>query len=356
MEGLVLIAGLLFSFCAIALTIVLFYKPKPSAPLVKDSKHIEETDEVLSYANKWKRWIPRFEKTHPDLQILFDKTPLEHGVFLESRLTKEKESIVYIFHSEAYLSLFLQALEELHGNYELSVLSEDILVTDREDGKVEQEVVDLLRKKGKRYAFCLMDTSGIVRKENTLFGCIGVKRKCLMRLTTTDANELHYYENVTLDKKVKKFLPWRLRTQLCIPHYQKGMENLSLFFPSVWFTSYLYVRNGEVTISARDEETAEKLLGWYRKKSLASLVLKKEQPSSSLASKEVVALLEEAVIESFENVIPLAVMQEDEISLCLDPFVHSKIAFVPAGPLEVSHQAAVQFYRNIQLKKGRVHD
>lgn len=355
MDSLILIAGVLFGFCAILLLVVMLYKSKPSAAVYTETKR-EETGETLSYENKWKRWIPRFTKTFPDIEILFDKTALPHGVFLEGRLKEKKENTLYVFHSGKTLDMFLQAMEEMMGNYELSVLSADILFTDAQDGKAEQEVVHILKEKRKRYAMCLLDTSGIIRRDNLLFGCVGVMGKCMMGLSCDHKEETTWYgRKVFLPKNMRKLLPFRLRLQLCLPFYEKGKENLVTLFPEgrEYFTSFLHVTDGEMIISARDEEAAEELLSRYRKHTTENLVLKEQLPSSPPAEDDVVAMVIDAIAASFENVLPVAVMKEDKISICLDPFIHSKIAFVPTGLPEVSHQAAVAFYRNIRLKEGK---
>ena len=355
MNILIFIAGLLFAACAIVLTIVLAYQPKPSAPVFKQDE-IRENEEKLSYANKWKRWTGSFEKTHADIQILFEKTPLQHGVFLEGRLAKESGHTLFIFHQQETLELYLQALEELMGNHELSILSDDILLTDTADGKAEGELVDILRKKGKRYAMCLSDTSGIIERNNILFGCMGILRKSVIYLSSDEEKEGTWYGKETWGPSVlKKMLPFRLQLQLLLPKCKKGIGNLVLLFPEgkVFFTSFVHVEKGQVIISAKDEETSEKLLGWYRKQCSSSLVLKKQIPSSQIAGKEVTEKVQAAIASSFENVVPLPVMQEDEISCCLDPFVHSRIAFAPVGRKDISHRAAVAFYRNLRLQEGR---
>lgn len=353
MEWLIFVAGLLFALCALSLTAVLLYKPKPYAPVVKEKNSQAETNEKLSYANKWKRWIPHFTKMHPDIQILFDKTALQHGVFLEGRLTKETGNTLFIFHSEETLNLFLQAVEELLENHELSVVCGDILVTDTPDGKAELELSRILHDKGKRYEMCLLDTSGIIRRDNVLFGFIGTSRKCVIHLETKDETDRIWYgKDIAVPSGLKKILPQRLCLQLCIPRYQKGIDNLVRFFPKAkeYFTSFLQIENGNATISAKDEVIAEKLLDRLRKHASSSLVLKKQVPSSPCAQEDVIGKVQGAVADSFENVIPLPVMQEEEITVCLDPFIHNKIAFAPTGIEEISHLAAVRFYHNMCLK------
>ena len=119
------------------------------------------------------------------------------------------------------------------GNHELSILSDDILLTDTADGKAEGELVDILRKKGKRYAMCLSDTSGIIERNNILFGCMGILRKSVIYLSSDEEKEGTWYGKETwVPSVLKKMLPFRLQLQLLLPKCKKGIGNLVLLFPS----------------------------------------------------------------------------------------------------------------------------
>lgn len=356
MHILIAAAALLFMAAFVLLMSAALYRPAVSKPLLK-AEPVQQK-ELLSYEKKWVRFADDFGRYHPDCRILFQPVPLEHGVYLESRETKESgKGILLVMHSEHHLSFFLQALEKMMRQHVMPAHAVSVLLTEEDSSMAAEELAALLRKKGTRYSLCLSDESGIVRIGDGLYACIGSIRKALYQLQCTGTVPSDEKTGISgLWKGIRPLLPYRLILQILLPFTRlKGIRNLSVLIPEStdFFLSRIDVRDHTVRILAEDGEQAEEMLDGLREKIAerkGSLLLEKELPSSGAADAESVKMIRRCIRSSFENVTPLAVMSENMSAAPLEPFCRSWMDFVPDGK-DISHAGSVGFYEALLKEK-----
>lgn len=354
MESMMYVSTALFLLAFVLLLSIVFYRPRAGVPPLRKEESGVRQEPPLSYEKKWIRWIPAFEASHPDSQILFRKTALKHGVFLEGRLARTDSGILFVMHGETCFRLLMQAMEKMLRDDRLPGLSCSILLCGEDDcdGLAEQELAVLLRQENRSYALCLSDSGRIRRLGGELYGCAAIQRKGIMDLRISpDGTALPSgpYAVSGLWRQTAPLLPLRLRMQLLIPPLRKkGIRNLIRVMPEAeeMFCSAVRADGSEVHLTAENSVLMEKMLAVIRGLLTQAPVLLRQASSSRTAESAADSRICACLRNSFENVKPLRVLGEDQRAAVLEPHCRNWVSFAPVGD-DVSHAGSVAFYRRL---------
>lgn len=348
-------AGLyLYSAAALACLIWGWIREKKE---VKVKRMIEkETAEALPYANKWIRWITMFEKSRKDTQVLFTKHALLHGVFLESRIHGEGDSLLFIIHDEKVMNIFLQAVDHILADRLLPKVTFSVLFTDHADGSAEQDLACWMRDHKKHYDICISDRHSVGAGSQAY---IGVHRKAMMHLRQDPvyiSDEKKYTGIDPLWKQVGQYLNWTERLELYIPFLQQeGIETLCKVYPAAdrFFASRCIAAGEDILISAADDAQAEKSLTYIRReayKKHCSLTMLHQFHGSSPAKQEHQDMICRAIRQTMPGVKPICILYDDTSALALEKLCTSILMFAPLG-VGFDNQRAVDFYSELLLPK-----
>ena len=316
----------------------------------------EKTHEELSYAGKWIRWIETFEKSRSNVQVLFDKHALSHGVYLESRAPCEDLSLLFVMHDEKKMDLLVQAIERILADDRLPKHAIGILLTDSTDGMAECELACRMREEKRTYDICLSDRQGVGAGGHAY---IGVKRKAMMHLRQSPVyigDKKEYLGIDPLSKQVRHYLTWTERLEFYIPYLRKtGIETLCRLVPSAdrFFASRCIVTGEDIIISATKDDTAEKALSKIRReatKKHCSLSMFQQYTASRPADKKHCRIICDIVKQTLVGVKPICILYDETCSMALEKLCHSVILFAPTGA-GFADRGAVDFYADMLMHK-----